>query len=250
MVNILWTGGWDSTYRIVELSRKNLTVQAIYCCDSSRCSIEKEKETMEQIRRALIDRVGTKATFLPICYIDIEDIPVNDKMTDAYSHICETVKLGSQYEWLARLTQVYPKLEIGIEKPAGEYSGCVDAINTFGSLKSNGNVFEIDKKHSSEDCIRLFGEFRFPIINMTELDMVKNIREWGYEDIMGKIWFCHSPINGKSCGMCRPCQQKMECGMAFLVNKEGQRRYKIYKLTKNVLGNKLADFMAKVLRKF
>lgn len=249
IVNILWTGGWDSTYRMVELSRKNVKVQAIYCCDSSRRSIEKEKETMEQIRKALIDREGTKATFLPICYINIEDIPANSNITNAYNHVCEKVKLGSQYEWLARLTQMYPKLEIGIEKPAGEYSGCVDAINTFGSLKLNDNVFEIDREHSSEDCIFLFGGFCFPIINMTELDMVKNIREWGYEDIMRRIWFCHNPINGKSCGVCRPCQQKMECGMAFLVDKKGQKRYKVYRLTKNVLGNKLSNMMIKVLRK-
>lgn len=29
-VNILWTGGWDSTYRMIELSRKELDVNPIY----------------------------------------------------------------------------------------------------------------------------------------------------------------------------------------------------------------------------
>ncbi|MFQ6878806.1 MAG: hypothetical protein ACLRS1_03340 [Oscillospiraceae bacterium] len=248
-VNILWTGGWDSTYRMVELSKENVTVQAIYCCDFGRHSIEKEKETIEEIRKALIEKPETKATFLPICYIDIENIPANSNITKAYHNICEKVKLGSQYEWLARLTQIYPNLEIGIEKPAGEYSGCVDAINTFGRLKSNDNGFEIDREYSSDDCISLFGGFCFPIINMTELDMVRNIREWGYEDIMKKIWFCHSPVNGKSCGVCRPCQQKMECGMAFLVDKRGQERYRVYKLIKNVFGNKVANIISKVLRR-
>ena len=30
IVNILWTGGWDSTYRMIELSRFQNTVNPIY----------------------------------------------------------------------------------------------------------------------------------------------------------------------------------------------------------------------------
>lgn len=250
-INVLWTGGWDSTYRMVELSRRNVTIQPIYCCDPGRQSLEKEKETIERIRKALKNRGGgTKATFLPILYINIEEIPANAKITNAYNHICEKVKLGSQYDWLARLTQLYPKLEIGIEKPAGEYSGCVDAIHTFGNLKKDDDTIEIDRNQSSDECVLLFGGFRFPIIELTELDMVKNIQDWGYGDIMQMIWFCHSPINGRSCGMCRPCQQKMECGMDFLLDKASQKRYRVYKIAKKIFGDKIAGKMTIIIRKF
>ena len=57
-INVLWTGGWDSTYRMVELSRRNVTIQPIYCCDPGRQSLEKEKETIERIRKALKNRGG------------------------------------------------------------------------------------------------------------------------------------------------------------------------------------------------
>ena len=43
---ILWTGGWDSTYRIVELFREQIQIQPIYCCDPSRGSMQREIETM------------------------------------------------------------------------------------------------------------------------------------------------------------------------------------------------------------
>lgn len=56
VVNILWTGGWDSTYRIVELFREQVQIQPIYCCDPSRGSMQKEVETMEKIRGALLEK--------------------------------------------------------------------------------------------------------------------------------------------------------------------------------------------------
>ena len=37
-VNVLWTGGFDSTYRIVELSRLNVVVQPYYLLDEKRRS--------------------------------------------------------------------------------------------------------------------------------------------------------------------------------------------------------------------
>ena len=43
VIKLLWTGGWDSTYRLVELSRMDVTVQPIYGCDGKRDSMEIEK---------------------------------------------------------------------------------------------------------------------------------------------------------------------------------------------------------------
>lgn len=54
---ILWTGGWDSTYRIVELFREQIQIQPIYCCDPSRGSIQREIETMENIRNTLLEKI-------------------------------------------------------------------------------------------------------------------------------------------------------------------------------------------------
>ena len=52
VIKLLWTGGWDSTYRLVELSRMDVTVQPIYGCDGKRDSMEIEKQTLEKIRPA------------------------------------------------------------------------------------------------------------------------------------------------------------------------------------------------------
>lgn len=191
---------------------------------------------------------GTLESILPIKYVQLEEIPKDEKITAAYHHLCKSVKLGSQYEWLARLTKIYPGLEIGIEKPSGEYSGCVDAIESFGKMKEDSGVWIIDPDRSSEECNLLFGGFRFPIINVTEVEMVNNIKQWGYEDIMKMIWFCHSPIKGRPCGICRPCQQKMECNMQFLLPRSSQRRYKLYRFMNKTFGLKAGRIAAKIIR--
>ena len=48
IVNLLWTGGWDSTFRLCQLilvKRKN--VQPYYIIDNKRKSLQKELITMD-----------------------------------------------------------------------------------------------------------------------------------------------------------------------------------------------------------
>jgi 7-cyano-7-deazaguanine synthase len=95
---------------------------------------------------------------------------------------------------------------------------------------------------SSEILIRLFGKFSLPIIELTENNMLDNIVSWGYKDVMKLIWFCHNPINNSEvCGFCRPCQQKMESGMEWLLPKKAQKRYKYRKLISKICGERYTD---------
>ena len=77
IVHVLWTGGWDSTYRIVELSRTEINILPIYCCDPERESTTEEKKVMLRILEALSAREETKAHFYPIQFIDVAAIPEN-----------------------------------------------------------------------------------------------------------------------------------------------------------------------------
>ncbi len=228
-VYILWTGGWDSTYRLVELSKTNVHIYPVYCLDSNRKSVDFELAAMQNIIQLLKERKTTRAHLSDVKIIKVEDIPKDEKITTAYKNICQTIKLGTQYDWLGRLANEYPMIEIGIEKPSGEYNGCVAAVEKHGRFKRINGRLVIDKEKSSEDLVCLFGNLAFPIADITEVEMQENIAKWGDEDIMKQIWFCHSPIAGKPCGFCRPCQQKMECNMAWLLPKNAQRRYKIWK---------------------
>ena len=244
-----WTGGWDSTFRLIQLQKEHneelLSIQPIYVSGDGRKSESKEIETMKKLTMMIREIGPNELRNLKI--IDKSTIPADAEITDAFEKMRKIVKIGTQYEWLARLAKEYPGIEIGIEKPNGEYSGCIKAIEDTGKLIIKGNTYIIDKNNSNDICRLLFGNLSFPICNITEIDMVKAIHEWKCEDIMSNIWFCHKPFNDEPCGYCRPCQQKMECNMEWLIPEEGKKRYRFYKNFTNVLNNQIGDKAAKVL---
>ncbi|MBR1585006.1 MAG: hypothetical protein IJ662_05650 [Clostridia bacterium] len=247
--HVLWTGGWDSTFRMLQLCRElqpGDVVQPVYVADESRSSTQKEIETMQEITSLLRD-ITTPDTVKDVIVVQKADIPPNPDITRAYQAIREIVSIGKQYEWLARLATVYPGIEIGIEKPNGEYSGCVSAIEKTGKMIRRDGSFFVDPAASSRDCVLLFGNFSFPIIEMTEKEMVDLVKRWNCQFIMQKIWFCHHPIGQTACGYCRPCQQKMECDMEWLLPPAGQKRYKLYKRISKVFGAKLAKISMNLL---
>jgi 7-cyano-7-deazaguanine synthase len=202
---------------------------------------------MKKIIIALNKHEKTRAQINDIKVINVEDVPENQEITDAFGRICSDVKLGTQYEWLSRLSQYYPMIEVGVEKPFGEYSGCNAAIEQGGALIQHENTWILDKKVSSKDLNLVFGNMSFPIIKLTEKEMADNIVSWGYEDVMKMIWFCHSPLHGEICGICRPCQQKMECGMEWLLPISAQKRYKLRKTLSKICGERIADRMIRII---
>ena len=227
LVNILWTGGWDSTYRIVELSREKCTVQPIYVYGDNRVSEKYEIKAMRKILFELKENKNTQANFLPIKFIEKKSIPENKEITNAYRLIAKETQLGSQHEWLARLSYVYPGLELGTEAAPLEVSNILTAINKYGELikDTDSNSYMLNPDQSSKEGMLVLGNFKFPIIKKTGQDMKENIQLWNYEDIMKNVWVCHTPLFGGPCGLCHPCELKVETNMNFLLTKSALKRY-------------------------
>ena len=240
VINVLWTGGWDSTFRVVELSRQDVCIQAIYVKDPHRKSSPYEKKAMEKITELIKKKESTKAELLPIIEIDRESIPQNSDITDAYNRIYKKTKLGSQHEWLARLAVDYPGIEIGTEAGSVESSHILKAISMFGRLEETEEKKALNKSKSTRDGILVLGNMSFPIIDKTEKEMQELIHQWGYEDVMQNIWFCHAPIDDKPCGICHPCQVKIASGMEFLLPEKSALRGKKYRALEKILGERIA----------
>lgn len=71
--------------------------------------------------------------------IGLDNIKDNNFITCAYQAIRKAILIGTQYDWLPRLAVEHPGIELDIEKPFGEYSGCVDATERFGGLKQQAD---------------------------------------------------------------------------------------------------------------
>lgn len=235
---------------MVELSREeNVIIQPIYVIDPIRISTEYEQRSMNEIVAALKQKSETKAEFMPTVIYKLEDIPRDDDISRAYQIIQSKTKLGSQHEWLAWLGKLHPNMEMGTEAGSAKTSHIIDAIERFCTLDIKGNVGYINRAKSTVEGNLVLGWFSFPIITRTEVDMLNTIREWGYEDVMKHIWFCHNPINGEPCGLCHPCDVKMESSMEWLLPPQAQKNYEMHKRMKRVLGKYISRGWVRYQRK-
>lgn len=231
IVNVLWTGGYDSSFRMVELSKMNINIQPYYLCDN-RKSEKMELNAISAITEDIRNHPGTEATILPLIKYNSSDIKENEEITKSYERLREKTKLGSQYDWLSRFAKEknISGLELSLEK--AETSIAQNCIKQFGQVKlikeDKISYYIIDKMRSSDDLIKIFGDFHFPnpLFNMTKREMLVEYENLGFKDIIGVTWFCFNPIDDAPCGICNPCKSTLKEGMNFRFTKEGLKRNK------------------------
>ncbi len=248
-VEIFWTGGYDSTFRVVQLSRLDITVQPYYLSDK-RIAESYELAAIEKITELIKNHPDTRCELLPIVYVSVEDRPQPIPETkEAYDRIFSKTWLGNQYVWLADFAAEHRGVELSIEK----------GTNPVKLISQNGGF---DKKHSPEigeyyvvseetdkDYRALFGNFTLPLLDYSKLDMKDFFLKHGYDEIMKATWFCHSPINGKPCGKCNPCKGVVEEGMAERLDEEALVRYRKAKKADKFKATPIFKLAKKILRR-
>jgi len=230
LVNVLWTGGWDSTFRIIQLSSKDLVIQPYYIRDNVRESEQYELNAIHTITKDIRGSGTTLCVLNDVEIVNENDLEEDDAISEAYRLLRKRTYFGTQYDMLARFAKQCNHLELTIH----EDDKALDAIEISGDIKTyvdrvKGAYQQIDPSSSSEELIRLFGNFHFPILEYSKLDMKKEAEEKGFIDLMHKTWFCHYPINDQPCGRCNPCIYTMEEGLGYRLSDKAVRRYKVQK---------------------
>lgn len=217
IAHVLWTGGLDSTARIVELSRKEVTVQPYYVIDPLRASTKYEMDAMDSIRVSLINDHLTKADILPIMLIKTDDIAPDSTITTAWKRLNKKYKVGSQYDFLARYAkQNNILLEVGIEKGDGRAQTAIHHESRMIQFEDAfGKNFHIEEGSSSKDTYALFRYFTFPLWEKDKHTEVRMMEDLGAACIVGKTWFCHTPLLGGPCGHCNPCKDARHYGFGW-----------------------------------
>ncbi len=251
VVILLWSGGWDGTFRFMQLLQYDIIIQPIYISSPERESIEYEKRAIASILEKVRGRY--KAEVLDVQYYDRDWILnecKNEKISRSFEILREKYKVGTQYEWFALLTDHF-----GIQMEAAvvhQYHGKVEwSIEGEGILERIPDDFLPDRYHvlpkgENTTAYDVFGNLILPVIKLTKKDEETIARENGWIEIMELTWFCHSPIDGKPCGTCNPCKDAMNTGMEWRMPKESQKRYhddirqkKIRKLSRKFKINKV-----------
>lgn len=210
-VHLLWTGGWDSTYRLLDLVLgRRVPVQPWYVRDEERASTPLEISVMAAITDAIAGRDPRAARLLhPVQFVDREEIAPVPDLTAMYAQL----GVGSQYDWLARLAwqRELQALELSVEKRDSRVYHMLwrnmEPVEGVG-----GTTFRL-KADLEDPSLELFRPFAFPILHLTKRDLRGLARRAGFLDLMQMTWFCHEPRGSRPCGSCTPCIIAIEEGM-------------------------------------
>lgn len=234
LVNILWTGGLDSTFRVLELSQMNIEIQPWYIIDPVRVSSKYELNAMNKITRIIRLHPRTKAIIHDVRYITLKEIKEDEEITSAFKRLHDKYLIGHQYDYIARYArQNNIRFEMSLEKSdRSKAVQCIEAETNFNDINNTCyNVHRIDPSASTHDGCLIFANIDFPISlwNITKPEEIMQIKEMGHENTITHTWFCHNPVFGLPCGHCNPCKDALYEGMDWRVPLAGRLLYWIYK---------------------
>jgi 7-cyano-7-deazaguanine synthase in queuosine biosynthesis len=216
-INLLWTSGSDSTFRLLEvLLVKKKTVQPYYIIDRGRRSLDFELEAMEKIKQLLFQKdASIHERLLPTIIKELSDIKPDEFITRQYSRLAAIAHLGIQYEWLPRFAKETGVHDLELSITSSNYSDYFQQFVKPSLAKVNGGEgynYRLKENPANPD-LTLFKYFRFPIIELSKLEMQQLARQHKFQDIMSHTWFCHSPKGKQPCGICNPCRIAIKEGM-------------------------------------
>lgn len=188
-VNLLWTGGWDSTFRLLQLLfKKKVNVQPHYLMRSEQQS-GKEIDTMVNIRRHLSRQHPEIGKLLhPLIINDSKSVYKYPEIEKLHQNLSEKKKVNYQYKLLA----------------------CYCREIDVSDMELSIIALEKDIVHS-----KLFDCFSLPLLDKTKLEMYEDAKNNDWMDIMEMTWFCRRPVKGKPCGFCGPCTDVLDMGMGW-----------------------------------
>ncbi|MDF1576028.1 MAG: hypothetical protein P1P86_12645 [Bacteroidales bacterium] len=196
VVNVFWTSGVDSTFRIIQLllTSEN-TVQPHYLV-RYESSTGIEIDTMIYLRRMIVRKypeVGSR--FLPTIYVNEGLIPRDEDVIGHINELRNLDKVTEQYDVMSCYCKAFDIEEIEV------------ALTRVTRDKPFFKDFE--------KC-KAFTPFRYPTINLTKKEMFSIARKGGWHEILIRTSFCHRPKKKISpCGTCGPCSDAVMAGMGF-----------------------------------
>jgi len=206
VINLFWSGGWDSTFRLLQLLlEEKKIVQPHYIIWSGE-TIGETIEAMQKIRaKIFLDFPEAHKLLLPINYFDNFGLIENKTISNAFDKLEKKHRVGIQH---AKLAQFCDQINLNYVEQGTEKNS-----HSHQWLKEYMSGYVVDKEKSPKIVYDIFKYFRFPLVEYEKKDMDKISIENKWEDIMYMTWFCRRPINGKPCGFCGNCTDTLLHGM-------------------------------------
>lgn len=125
-VKILWTGGWDSSFRVLYVAMvEGRRVEPHYIIDTGRRSTNNELRAISRMRDALQEMGHDAAKRIgPLNLMPQNEIPKDAAISSAWTRLRQQCDIARQYDLLARYAQHRDLhgLELCVEKEGGIYA--------------------------------------------------------------------------------------------------------------------------------
>lgn len=226
MINLLWSGGWDSTFRLLCLLLiEKEKVRPFYLIDYTRASAIFEIQIMEDIREILFRKYNIDSReFLPIIIKNKNRVKDIKSTNDLFKLMVKTTGVhGSQWIWLTNfvIENAHLELELALERITPDYGDtdhvrkyCKLTADILSACEGTGHNKKIKKNlPNNKKYLELFRAYRFPIIHITKPEMKNFSIKHGFDDIMRITWNCLTPVKEKPCGICDSCRWRKRADM-------------------------------------
>lgn len=209
--HIFWTGGWDSTFRLIQLlATKTCKVQPHYIIrheDSTGIEIY----VMTKLRRAIISELpAVRSRFLSTIYINEDFITHYEDIDKEIDNLRKTYKINEQYSLMSNYCRQFNITQIEVALDRSPDQTPQEWLDTHF------------KDASAFKC------FIYPVFELTKADMHQIAKENKWEKILYLTSFCRRPkIDITPCGQCGSCIDTVTSGLAFRFNFFAQTKAKI-----------------------
>ncbi|WP_416137146.1 hypothetical protein ACM26W_11580 [Halomonas sp. HK25] len=226
-INILWTGGWASSFRVVyaALIGKRIVIPH-YIADLNRSSMMHEMRAIADVRDALAaldepaaERIGALAI------TPVTEISQDASVTKAYRQMAAVEDLHEQYDWLAR----YAKSRglKGIELCSSLHDSASHAMRGKVERLPMGSCRLREGLRCPQS--EVFGRFRFPVLALSRLQMHSLAEQHGFLSVLEHTWFCSQPISDEPCGTCDSCRLTVNEGLNYRLSAEAMQRHRFHR---------------------
>jgi len=213
-VRLLWTGGWDSSFRLLDVVVVQQRPVQPYHVPLRRGFAALEIAAMARIRERLAERFPEAAGLL----LDLRLLePPEREGGVLHERYLALRKLshprvpGGQLYWLAATAEAHglTDLELGLHAERG--APWYDLLRR--NVERQDGSFRLSAGCAIPE-LELFRPFLLPLLDLSKAHMEERARQGGFADLLELSWFCYTPDRrGRPCGLCPPCRGTMAQGL-------------------------------------
>ncbi len=237
-VKLFWTGGWDSTYRLLELLLVlQRPVQPVVVISHDRRSMDIEIQAMNKIKAKIAAEWPAAAARLhETIFFESRNIRILDSVRDSWRILWKQFPLGEQNLYLSSLVvqEGLEGIEVGFHLGDRSFQKLTSRVLEPVEGVGRARLAESTRGSAVHD---VWGGYVFPLHDMNKRQILLNARRHGFDHVLKSTWSCHNPTSARRpCGICNACACTIKGGYIWRFPISTLARYLVLRRVPEMLG--------------